>query len=76
MVRIGNTTVYWAYFSALGFFKPTNSFSALFGVNDVDCFPFLDSFVLAFWFASATTDAIVGDLVCHFLDLTSFTLLI
>lgn len=67
MGRVEDAAIYWTYLNALGFFKPANAFRALVRVNDVDCFSFLDSFILAFRLTSPAVDAFVGDGVSHFL---------
>jgi len=68
MVRVRDTAIYRAYFSALGCFKPADAFSALVSVNDVDCLSFLDGFILAFRLAGTATNAFIGDCVRHFLS--------
>jgi len=63
-VRDGGTD--WAGVSALRFVEAADAFSAACGVDDVLAVAFADGLVGALGLAGAAGDAIIGNLVSHF----------
>jgi len=62
---VGYAAVHRANLSALGGLEPADTLSALIGVNDIDCFRFLNRLILAVWLTSSATNALLSNLICH-----------
>jgi hypothetical protein len=66
MVRVGDATVHRAYFDAFWLIEPADTFRTFGGVYFIDRCPLFNSFILAFCFAGAAADAVIGYYKSHF----------
>jgi hypothetical protein len=72
MVGVGNATVHRANFDAFGLIEPADTFGAFGRVYFINRCSLFNSFVLAFCFAGAAADAVIGYYKSHFPETSKY----